>query len=178
METTKHTPEPWGLVGEPNGYTVWNVVDDGVNPGCVGRILARVCGAAVNVEEEEANGARIVACVNACAGMADPAAEIAALKQVGIANSVMHLEAVDAAAENAILRDQLDRICTDGFGNQDTIGGEPADDYVLRQLAAMREVIREAHRVLRDILKNYECGHLIDSQCETALAKLQRFITP
>jgi hypothetical protein len=122
--------------------------------------------------------ARAVACVNACAGMADPAAEIAALKQVGIANSVMHLEAVDAAAENAILRDQLDRICTDGFGNQDTIGGEPADDYVLRQLAAMREVIREAHRVLRDILKNYECGHLIDSQCETALAKLQRFITP
>ena len=69
----KHTPEPWGLVGEPNGYTVWNVVDDGVNPGCVGRILARVCGAAVNVEEEEANGARIVACVNACAGIDDPA---------------------------------------------------------------------------------------------------------
>ena len=56
----KHTPEPWGLVGEPNGYTVWNVVDDGVNPGCVGRILARVCGAAVTVEEEEAN-ARLIA---------------------------------------------------------------------------------------------------------------------
>ena len=72
MNVNTHTPEPWGLVGEPNGYTVWNVVDDGVNPGCVGRILARVCGAAVTVEEEEANGARIVACVNACAGIDDP----------------------------------------------------------------------------------------------------------
>lgn len=32
------------------------------------------------VDEDLANAARIVACVNACAGMADPASEISALK--------------------------------------------------------------------------------------------------
>jgi hypothetical protein len=47
---------------------------------------------------------RILACVNACAGMVDPDKEIAALKQVGIANATMHLEAVDAAAEIAAMR--------------------------------------------------------------------------
>jgi hypothetical protein len=90
------------------------------------------------------------------------------LKQVGIANSVMHLEAVDVAAENAILRDQLHRICTDGFGNQDTIGGEPADDYVLRQLAAMREAIRQADLFLSAI------GYTTD---DFTRAKLQPFLT-
>ena len=65
-----------------------------------------------------AKAERIIACVNACAGMADPEKEI----------------------------------------------------------ADMREAIREAHKVLRDILKNYECGDIIDSQCQTALSKLQPFI--
>lgn len=54
---------------------------------------------------EHAN--RAVSCVNACAGMADPAKEIAALKQVGIANATMHLEAVDAAAEIAAMREAI-----------------------------------------------------------------------
>lgn len=35
-------------------------------------------------------------------------------------------------------RNQLARICKEGFDNQDTIGLEPADDYVLRKLAEMR----------------------------------------
>ena len=98
------------------------------------------------------NAHRIVACVNACRGMADPAAEIEMLKQVGIANSVMHLESVDAAAENATLRDQLARICEEGFGNDDTIGQEPADDYVLRKMAEMREAIRESDLAFRKCL--------------------------
>ena len=36
-------------------------------------------------------------------------------------------------------RDQLDRICRDGFGYQDTIGLEPCADYVLRKLNEERE---------------------------------------
>lgn len=32
---------------------------------------------------------------------------------------------------------QLARICEDGFGNQDTIGQEPAADYVLRQITRL-----------------------------------------
>lgn len=110
---------------------------------------------------------RASACVNACSKMADPEKEIFLLR-----------------AENEHLIDQLDRICKEGFDNQDTIGGEPADDYVLRQLAAMREAIREAHAALdgclKYILKLPLSGS--DSECETmddahhALAKLQPFL--
>ena len=46
-------------------------------------------------------------------------------------------------------RDQLDRICRDGFGYQDTIGLEPCADYVLRKLNEERELARE----LRDAMK-------------------------
>lgn len=114
-----------------------------------------------------AKAERIVACVNACAGMADPDKEIFLLR-----------------AENEHLIDQLDRICKEGFDNQDTIGREPADDYVLRQLVAMREAIREAHTALDGCLK-YMLGVSVcnlDLECETmddahhALAKLKPFI--
>ena len=46
-------------------------------------------------------------------------------------------------------REQLDRICRDGFGYQDTIGLEPCADYVLRKLNEERELARE----LRDMLQ-------------------------
>lgn len=36
---------------------------------------------------------------------------------------------------------QLARICKDGFDNQDTIGLEPADDYILRKLAELRQAL-------------------------------------
>jgi hypothetical protein len=39
-------------------------------------------------------------------------------------------------------RNQLDRICKDGFGNDNTIGLEFADDYVLRQLKNERDAAR------------------------------------
>jgi hypothetical protein len=44
-----------------------------------------------------------------------------------------------------------------------------------RENAAMREAIREAHRFAHDILKNYECGHMIDSNAEQLLTRLQPF---
>ena len=121
---------------------------------------------------------RAIACINACAGMADPAKEIAEI--TAYANK---------CREGCIsLSHSIDRI--------DYLCGEPNEvgvsDYCIHQNDAavvervkklrqerddMREAIREAHRVLRDILKNYECGEVIDSQCETAIAKLQPFIT-
>ena len=93
--------------------------------------------------------------------------------------------------ENAAMRNQLERICKEGFGNQDTIGQEPADDYVLRQLAAMREAIREAHAFIErhtygdhadDCLTlcgpgaECDCGQFKDRR-ET-LSKLQPFLKP
>lgn len=91
---------------------------------------------------------RAVRCVNACAGMADPAAEIANLKmELDASCNAEHLRQV--RDENKVMRDQLYRICKEGFGNQDTIGGEAADDYIVRQLSAMREAIREAHKIIQ-----------------------------
>lgn len=43
--------------------------------------------------------------------------------------------------ERGRLRNQLARICQEGFGNEDTIGQEPADEYVLRRLTSMRAVL-------------------------------------
>jgi len=52
-------------------------------------------------------------------------------------------------------RAQLYRICCEGFDNQDTIGLEPADDYVLRKLAelkAERDLARERGFDMSDVL--------------------------
>jgi hypothetical protein len=63
---------------------------------------------------------RIVTCVNACAGMADPVAEI----------------------------------------------------------QAMRNVIKNAHRFIREIVKNYESGYDADKSGEALLDNLQPFLKP
>jgi len=39
-------------------------------------------------------------------------------------------------------RDQLYRICKEGFGNDDTIGLEPADDYILRKLNDLKTAVQ------------------------------------
>jgi hypothetical protein len=56
-----HTPEPWGV---SDRYDV--TVPDGT--------VAVAFGTVTTDEEDMANAARIVACVNACAGLDDPAA--------------------------------------------------------------------------------------------------------
>ena len=66
---SKHTPEPWG---------------DSQLRLCF--VEFEKLGITVSIpqyadEEAKANSRRILSCVNACAGMADPAAEIAELKQ-------------------------------------------------------------------------------------------------
>lgn len=95
---TQHTPEPWALrklFEEPimvpfpetneeaytNEYAVHGIDD---------RVIACVeyftdtnhkgWGHNETIEKWEANAERIVACVNACAGMIDPAKEIAELR--------------------------------------------------------------------------------------------------
>ena len=79
--------------------------------------------------------------------------------------------------ENAALCEQLARICKEGFGNQDTIGLEPADGYVLRQLVAMREAIREAFNSFAEAPESDEAWLLTERQ-RTALSKLQPFLKP
>lgn len=56
----QHTPGPWGVSAQPHGYSVWNVVDDEINPACIGRPVANVVGGYDSVQIEEAN-ARLIA---------------------------------------------------------------------------------------------------------------------
>lgn len=52
---------------------------------------------------------------------------------------VVHVEVAEQLErELTATKSQLARICQEGFGNDDTIGLEPADDYVLRKLAGLR----------------------------------------
>ena len=62
----KHTSEPWEFK------------EDWISKG--DEAVALVYG--INNSQEHANAARIVACVNACAGMDDPAAEIERLRAI------------------------------------------------------------------------------------------------
>ena len=76
-----HTPEPWSI----NAYEQWDKFGPIKRASIVAqwdnRLSETLLIATVNTTKQiEANAARIVACVNACAGMTDPAAEIKALR--------------------------------------------------------------------------------------------------
>lgn len=70
-----HTPEPWHHSADipQHGCRLIHAAD-GYLVADAGRITKRTG------DEMDSNAARIVACVNACAGMMDPAKEIAALR--------------------------------------------------------------------------------------------------
>ena len=71
---SKHTPEPWSI--GTSRITSLNIcaIDSHGNK-------AIVASPNFNFSNHHENAVRIVTCVNACAGMADPAAEIAELKR-------------------------------------------------------------------------------------------------
>ena len=66
MSETRHTPEPWEI--EVWGHELFGVYP---NPAGPEGVIARVTEGGA---ENKANAHRIVACVNACAGIADPSA--------------------------------------------------------------------------------------------------------
>jgi hypothetical protein len=67
----KHTPEPWKVDG---GKCRNAIVHE------FGQMAIAECWYRGNWENTRANAARIVACINACAGMEDPAKEIEHLR--------------------------------------------------------------------------------------------------
>lgn len=94
MSAPKHTPEPWSIhrhmggthEAECDGFTAWTSYI-GAGDTLIGEVGAFKFnnpdnGGWLRVDsdkEQRANAARIVACVNACAGMDDPAAIISGL---------------------------------------------------------------------------------------------------
>lgn len=80
MSKIKHSAEPWEYRRSFSEIT-HNFVDyRGLKSPVCKLFKAHQYG--LNQEICDANAARIVACVNACAGMEDPAAEIARLRAI------------------------------------------------------------------------------------------------
>jgi hypothetical protein len=95
MNTT-HTPEPWGFdKNDEDNLFVFS--------------KAKICNLyntiGTEYDEAEANAARIVACVNACAGMEDPAAEIERLKaqraELVMGKADIAIQGADAAIQGS-----------------------------------------------------------------------------
>lgn len=79
--STKHTPEPWRVYSVRNSF-ISGI--DGANESVFIFLTEseyKQQGFDLSPEKMNANISRIVACVNACAGMEDPAAEITALRE-------------------------------------------------------------------------------------------------
>ena len=88
-------------------------------------------------------------------------AEVADLRgQLAVCEEHARTTERDMQASIDALTNQLWRICKDGFNNDDTIGGEPADDYVLRQLAKLR-----ADKSRLDWLEKMKCDVGYDVEC-------------
>ena len=91
-----HTPEPW----YKNQFNIKSPITVQSNTGeWVCKVSSEGNWAQQSHKTEKANAARIVACVNACAGMDDPAAEIDALKaanqgvlSIPDVSKILHLE--------------------------------------------------------------------------------------
>jgi hypothetical protein len=100
METQTHTPEPWNTVSDPIMGTL--IRKEGL-------ILAKM--RKLEGINHEANAARIVACVNACADMENPRFEIEGLRLIQKAHA-------DLTANSIIEREELLkvlRLMADGF---------------------------------------------------------------
>lgn len=72
MSITKHTPEPWGdhAINKP---------DHGVIHAMRGAHIGTLKS---SDSRSDSNAARIVACINACAGIEDPAAALSNVRQL------------------------------------------------------------------------------------------------
>lgn len=101
---SKHTPEPWKkwvykdgvCFVMAGGYARGTAPASPVTP-CIACLDGAVLG--FGYEQNEANGDRIVACVNALAGIPDPAAYIKAMREVCEAQIAAD-DAIDAYEKN------------------------------------------------------------------------------
>ena len=76
---SKHTPEPWALFEVGDGRPHLCPASDSDKMSIL--TIAEEDGVTFACVYKDSDANRIVTCVNACAGMTDPAAEIAELKR-------------------------------------------------------------------------------------------------
>lgn len=88
MSDAKHTQEPWGFKAhEERPTTIVITGHDPEDPGAPWNIAEMVPGASYDNpdQSEMLNARRIVACVNACAGISTEALEAGAIKDLAAA---------------------------------------------------------------------------------------------
>jgi len=75
-------------------------------------------------------------------------------------------------------RNQLYRICKEGFGNDDTIGLEPTDDYILRKLNDLKTAVQRMEQVtIHDLKITFRKGGAICGlECDAIEAVRNRLI--
>jgi hypothetical protein len=98
------------------------------------------------------------------------------LNEVKAANVIIGEREGELVAKLCFCRDQLGRICKEGFDNQDTIGQEPADDYVLRKLAEMRKVIRQIYYDTETYADGAPDASAHDKLCSEISSKLEPYL--
>jgi hypothetical protein len=150
----------------------------------------------MTMHRSDGNLERAIACVNACAGMADPAREIASLRDHAGRTHELATQVSVVVAQREAKQEELDSITSVIPADAPCLHaetGETVADYILglqkevgrvhalyfdtsQQLEAMRDAITAVHKFVFDILRNYECGLEIDLKCEATLAKLQPFL--
>lgn len=74
---SEHTPEPWVFNSNTGSIGILSNEDD-QSFGIITQVIAYID--TFDTNERESNARRIVACVNACVDMDDPAKELAALR--------------------------------------------------------------------------------------------------
>jgi len=99
---TAHTPGPWRIGQDSAAHAIWTA---GNVPASLIVAIRPDCTEQDN--NRQANAARIVACVNSCEGIADPAQEIAALRARSNNVPAMCAEVEAQRAEIKSLRDAL-----------------------------------------------------------------------
>ena len=171
MSDTSTTPTP--DYGEP-----WSAFDFGQCKTRRGAMLAHFFELIAGARN------RAIACVNACAGMADPAKDIARLKNCSDElDSILHIIPADAPCIHA----ETGETVADYILDLQKEVGRVHELYfnVSQQLEAMREAIREAEAALRAWPKagsGMSTDFNRQSQAfrtgQQALAKLQPFIKP
>ena len=120
-------------------------------------------------DKHEAFFARIVSCVNACAGMTDPASEIQALKQWK--QEMMEVESSWNAQE-------VGRLLNVKLGQPIKASIQPAVENLLTKIQAMRLAIKEIYAEADAYADGASDASAHDKFCNEIAAKLKPFIKP
>ena len=165
QEMSDYTPEPWRVDARTGCYAIYQASE---NHNCLSGMDKQAIvyqsgrgeesqpnGYRYLTEEQLANARRIVACVNACAGIADPAAEIARLR-----------------ADN----DEIDEVCTRRQLKIYELEAEIAKLRAEREehdarirFEARAEALREARKKIQALSDNLGSGDVMMTDKDRAM---------